>query len=298
MGKALIIPNIDFSSANLGQVTIDGNKDLVSILISGPDSVRAYNTAQYSVVYNPTDTTAAQRGVTWSVISGDATIDSTGLLTAAGAGSVVIRATSTYDSSIYAESSVTVGDEPLENLTARINNGGNGFWKTDIVPAQGDVIKVKFAVHVAGNNTVMGSRTAANSDNDSILLDFNSYQMQSAVMKAAMFGTIYASENTFEVNTPYVAEMSASGASITPSLGTVTQWKTYSYSSGVALAVGCMRYSNDNVGTRGNIDFYGLEIRNNGILTHRLIPQQDLSLYDEVTEKSYQIEGTGVYEDD
>jgi len=110
MGIAVIIPNVDFSDANLGQVTLQGNIPLQSLTIVGSDAINSPEI--YTVNYTPATTT--NRDVTWSVVSGGtyASIDSdTGELTPiAGANldTVVIRATSVGDNTIYAEKAVMV----------------------------------------------------------------------------------------------------------------------------------------------------------------------------------------------
>lgn len=112
MGLALIIPNIDFSGANIGRVTPAEDVPLVSLSVSGPDSVTGgADAATYLPVYNPANTN--QRSVAWSVQSGGtyATITTGGVLTilqGASASSVTIRVTSTINPSIYAEKTITV----------------------------------------------------------------------------------------------------------------------------------------------------------------------------------------------
>lgn len=71
------------------------------------------DSATFSVQYTPSDVLAKYQGVTWSVVSGSAyaTIDQNGVVTAkdgAASSVVVIRATSTYSTAIYAEKTVAV----------------------------------------------------------------------------------------------------------------------------------------------------------------------------------------------
>lgn len=71
------------------------------------------DSAAFSVQYTPTDVLDKYRGVTWSVVSGSAyaTIDQNGVVTAkdgASSSVVVIRATSSYSTAIYAEKTVAV----------------------------------------------------------------------------------------------------------------------------------------------------------------------------------------------
>lgn len=145
MGLALIIPNIDFSGANIGTVTPAEDVPLVSLAVSGPDSVTGgADAATYIPVYNPANTN--QRSVAWSVQSGGtyATITTGGVLTilqGASASSVTIRVTSTINPSIYADKtiSVTYGSQELPEgaIPAEIiySTGYTSFIDTDIVPS-------------------------------------------------------------------------------------------------------------------------------------------------------------------
>lgn len=71
------------------------------------------DSATFSVQYTPSDVLAKYQGVTWSIVSGSAyaTIDQNGVVTAkdgAASSVVVIRATSTYSTAIYAEKTISV----------------------------------------------------------------------------------------------------------------------------------------------------------------------------------------------
>lgn len=106
MGRAIIVPDVDFSQSGLGTVTINGVVPVLGLKIKGPASVD--DEAYFSVSYYPLSTT--QKGVTWSVIEGGtyATIDSsTGLLSVvagsdADSDAVKIKATSVVDSNVFA----------------------------------------------------------------------------------------------------------------------------------------------------------------------------------------------------
>lgn len=109
MGIAIIVPGVDWSSRNLGKVTPAGNLPVESVEVIGQDTI--YGATQFSVNLRPTFTT--QRSVTWSVVSGGtyATIDENGIVTpalGASANSVTIRATSTANSSVYGEKTISV----------------------------------------------------------------------------------------------------------------------------------------------------------------------------------------------
>lgn len=113
MGIAIIIPDVDFSNDNLGQISF--SDDLVSISIGnvtqGEEITGA--THQFNVLYNPATTTPGQKGVAWSITSGSqyASIDNNGLMTidpSANQSAVTVKATSTYDQTIYAEVNILV----------------------------------------------------------------------------------------------------------------------------------------------------------------------------------------------
>lgn len=117
MGKAVVLSNISFLGSNLGSVTPLENVPLQSLSIVGESSIIGMNkAAAYSVTYTPN--ASYQRGVEWDIVSGSqyATIGSnTGVLNilpGAAHSSVTIRATSIYNSSIYATKVIDVSYQP------------------------------------------------------------------------------------------------------------------------------------------------------------------------------------------
>lgn len=114
MGHAVILPNMDFSNSGMGKVTIPTQPVvLVSLSIVAENSYSGSSTDSFnlSVTYNPANTT--QTGVTWSIDSGSsyASITSGGvlsILSGADSDEVVVKATSTVNSSIYATKTITV----------------------------------------------------------------------------------------------------------------------------------------------------------------------------------------------
>lgn len=111
MGISIIVKGADFSNKNIGQVTPSSVVNLLGLSISGPSTVEG-DEADFSVAYIPSNTT--QRGVVWNIESGSsyASIDaSTGKLTilsGADGDDVVIKATSSYDNTIFATKTVNV----------------------------------------------------------------------------------------------------------------------------------------------------------------------------------------------
>lgn len=146
MGLALIIPNIDFSGANIGRVTPVGDMPLVSLSVSGPDSVTGdSDVATYIPVYNPANTN--QRGVRWTITSGSAyaSITSGGVLSILPGASgvpVTIRVTSTANPSIHAEKTITAtyGSQNLPDgaklCQLIFSDGYDAFIDSGLVPGQ------------------------------------------------------------------------------------------------------------------------------------------------------------------
>lgn len=137
MGIAIKLTDSDFSENNLGRVTFLSGP-IQGLSISGSASIAGNETsAQYSVAYNPANT--EEDGVTWSVVSGDniASIDENGLLTIAtnrAATQVVIRATSVYKPSLYAEKTISIAEHTSfysENNIEVVHGyyGTSGVWK-------------------------------------------------------------------------------------------------------------------------------------------------------------------------
>ena len=112
MGKAIILQGLDFSKISIGKVHITNGSPLRSLMgINGPSKVfGAANAATFYPSYSPLNT--SQRDVTWSIVSGSgyATITNGVLSIIEGAYNnvVIIRASSTVDSTITIDKSVTV----------------------------------------------------------------------------------------------------------------------------------------------------------------------------------------------
>lgn len=294
MGIALIVPDISFAGSNIGQVTPIVPTPLTALAIDGPSAIiTPATTGQYSVIYTPSDT--SERGVIWSVIEGAgiASIDSNGLLSVSGSGTIKIRATSSIRPSIYAEKTITAQvATPLEDLTDRLNFPQvGGYYVTDITLAAGDYIKLKFAR--LSNNAIgffVGSRQLSNADTDTSSVEID----MSGKVLAKLFGTKWEAQNAVTLNTRYTITAKQSGVTCSPSLGTFTQ-STYAYTQGYPLCIDGILYANNSVGYNGGIgDLFGIEIYGaDDTLKHRLIPQSDLTWLDEVTNQSYSKTGGG-----
>ena len=302
MGVAIIVPDVSFQSANLGRVTIIDTSDLVGISIVGKVNVTGTNNAEtYTIDYTPSTTTHV--GVIWSIVSGGqyATIDSaTGVLSilqGANNASVTIRAISTYDSSIYADKTIAVTYRvPLEDLTNYLDFGqGTGYYETDIVLAATDKVKIVFEVNANGIHTILGSRSIWTKDNNSMLIETDG---SGYPLKFKNGGVAFQSAQAPAVNTKYVLSGNYTGVECTPSVGAWTQ-SAYAYNAGIAINIGNMRYGDGHAHDQSKWFFgrlYGIEVYDaNDTLTHRLIPQSNGDLLDEVTDTAYQVTGTIIY---
>lgn len=163
MGVAIIIPGVVFTE-NLGKVTLDGGGgdvtvEVESIAISGSATVNtSSNKATYSVAYTPTNTT--QKGVTWSLESGEeyATIDSMGTLTVKGSGSVTIKAVSKHNTAVTAKKVVSVvfnevheSDEYTE--LEYVGTKGGNYLQTNTIMAAGQKLILKAKLPAASNTS-------------------------------------------------------------------------------------------------------------------------------------------------
>lgn len=234
MGVAIIIPGVVFTE-NLGKVTLvdgggsgggDVDVKVESIAISGLATVNtSSNKATYSVDYTPTNTT--QKGVTWSLESGEeyATIDSLGTLTVKGSGSVTIKAVSKHNTAVTAKKVVSVvfnevheSDEYTE--LEYVGTKGGNYLQTNTIMAAGQKIILKAKLPIANNQSTVArqfilhdgsSCSMGNTYKDkifSVTLPFRSART-TAVVNGVVEFTISAYSCDFTVD--------GSAATITPS---------------------------------------------------------------------------------
>lgn len=294
MGIALIIPDISFAESNIGRVIPVTPEPLESLEISGPDTISYPNTTgQYIVTYTPPNT--AERGVVWSIVTGDeiATIDNNGLLTISGGGTIKIRATSQYNQSIYAEKTITAqAFIPIEDLTNRLNfPRDGGYIVTDIILDSGDYIKMKFErFSNIQLSFFVGSRQLSNADQDSTTIEVST----AGKLFVKLFGKKFEAANALTLQTRYVITAKESGISCVPSIGNFIE-TSYAYTRGYPLCIDGILYANNTVGYYGGSgDIFGIEIYgSNDQLKHRLIPQSDLTFLDEITNVVYSKTGGG-----
>lgn len=299
MGKAIIIPDVNFSDFNLGTVTLVNNVPLTSLSIIGPDSFIAVNPASYSVSYSPANTT--QRGVAWSIVDGAsyASIDSNGNITVLDGApadfDLTIRATSIENASIYAEKEVGVSSYPdYSTLTAYIELNGAGYYATDLQIASNHKVRAIFTFATrAKAYTVLGSRTSSSADDNSTIIE-SAQPSSSILVKASFAGKSHLWETQFTAGTKYICECGASSASISPELGTITEG-TYTFTSPINFAVGAMNV-NGAMSRYHKGKIYGIYIYDeNDNVIHCLIPQPDTTLKDYITGTAYTLNGNGTY---
>ena len=142
MGLAILIPGADFSSLNLGRVTLPEEIiEVTEITIIGDNEINnTGNASSYSVSYTPNN--ATQTGVTWSITNGGAyaTINTnTGVVTVlegATGNTVTIKATSVVNNNIYGIKNITVTKYSSTNspvyFMPLITNGNDTI--TNMVP--------------------------------------------------------------------------------------------------------------------------------------------------------------------
>lgn len=116
--------SITIKAGTFGLIIDDGGDSTITLVPPTSESDIPSVTKQFGIIYDPTTLDPSKQGVSWSVVdstwagtgeSVNITIDSTGLLTVSGYGmghydgyTIVIRATSTYDSTVYTEETIMV----------------------------------------------------------------------------------------------------------------------------------------------------------------------------------------------
>ncbi|MCL2803892.1 MAG: Ig-like domain-containing protein [Micrococcales bacterium] len=121
-------------------------------------------TVQLTAAITPND--ATNQAVTWSVVSGGAfaTVSPTGLVTAIGNGTVVVRATAQDGSAVYAEATISViGQSTVYSLTVNGGSGGGSFdaGTTVVITASPPALGKVFKEWTGGNGGVFGDPTSS-----------------------------------------------------------------------------------------------------------------------------------------
>lgn len=140
------------------QWTTDSSTYVTGITISGGSSVARNGTIQLSTNILPSD--ATNKNVTWSVVNGtgQATINSNGVLTGVSDGTVTVKATAADGSNISTTKDITVSETqiltPVTNITvtsktgatAITTNGGTLQMIANVLPTNADNSEVTWSV--------------------------------------------------------------------------------------------------------------------------------------------------------
>ncbi len=129
-GIAILVEGADFSQDNVGQVTfVRETVEVMGIAITGSPTVGEYEVT-LGLEYTPENTT--QKGVTWSVESGNATISQNGCVTVQQIGEtdVVVKAVSIYDLSVFA--SKTLHFSTTFEWIPGFYNSTSGAYRNDV----------------------------------------------------------------------------------------------------------------------------------------------------------------------
>lgn len=186
MGKAIVIPNVNFSAKNLGLVTPSQNIPLESLEIISPSAIVAKN-AQLQVNYVPENTT--ERGILWSVESGNeyaAINQSTGALTileGASGNSIVVKVVSTDNTSIYATKNITVTYPTLwEEALEDADISPYMLGKSKLYENQSEIVKDGTAT-----GTAITQPITSLTQNFFVLFDVTFVQQPISVLAPALF---------------------------------------------------------------------------------------------------------------
>ena len=125
IGTVIVRAMANDGSGVYGQKMISITIPVKGIAVEGYNSAEHVFTGkslQMSATISPAD--ATEKSVTWSVVTGtgSATIDDSGLLTAAGVGTVTVRATAKDGSGVYGEKTITI-TKPVVQIAVTSDNG-------------------------------------------------------------------------------------------------------------------------------------------------------------------------------
>lgn len=293
--KATSVYNSAITATKTVSVTYKETVDeLTGISITGPDTAGLAG-AQYSIIYNPANT--SKTGVMWSVTSGSscASIDQDGNLTVTAMGSVTIQAVSTFDASIMAAKTVAVtNSHPAIHFA--FMDGGLKTLKTDIVVPDLSAAEMEVCFIRRVSNAVLGfgSRDSSSATNRFMLAVTSQgrYNVMFGKSQTGDIGDLGTSAHTFVINKDgYKIDGVQMSYTTTGELATTNE------------APICLVNVYNN-GTSAWQSFSGggrvayLKIRENGVLTHDLEPYTDgtdFGFEDVVTGKKYSLAGYAVH---
>ena len=278
MGIALIIKGVSFEDNNLGRITLPGDETIHSISIVGPAAVGVEG--QYTISYVPQNT--PQTGVVWSVVSGPATISSTGLLTTTGQGRVTIQAVSVYDSSITATKDILVGEYILGTSISWVETSAtNKYVDTGITPQTS--IEMDIDVNPQTTHTpimlAFGQRntTSGSTATDSFILwwnpDGSALQINGLYMNAQTTNqSIAAGRHNYKLK--------SSGLEIDGNVIAYNKTPTY-VTPARTCYVGCMPHTTQHTGTTYTLGavLYSLTIDGNTYVPAQRISDDAVGVY-------------------
>lgn len=264
--------------------------ELTGISITGPD-VAGLAGAQYSIIYNPSNT--SKTGVTWSFISGGsyAGIDQNGTLTVIGSGNVTIQAVSIYDDAIVATKNVAATTSvPAIYLALNLVNTG---ILTDIVIPDLNVAEMEglFMTKTTFGNTGFGSRTSGSSQ------DRFAFVTVGAGKFNAMYGGSATGDTSAGLSNGQAIKfvLNKDGVTVDDTHYDYSGTGNLSSNNTAPVALGNI-YNNGTSSwhftgnTCSPIRIAYLKIRENGVLTHDLNPYLDgvdFGMLDSITGRKY-----------
>ena len=212
--------------------------EAAAVVLEGPDTVKIGQTAQYTAAILPEE---ASQKIVWSVtpVTGEATIDENGLLTAVKAGKVTVRAASDANENVFDEITVTIENIGVESM--KILNSPNIYVgeavKLDVgVYPENATNKAYEAFVMSGDAAIIDGALKANSvgtivvvaiskDNGSIgaIKQFTATvrpKVNISKLKVKLAATLYTYDG--KVKKPAVTVTDANGKKIASSNYTVT----------------------------------------------------------------------------
>lgn len=202
MGIAIVLPNANFTGTGLGRVTPLQDIELTGISVVAESSYSA-SQVQLRAIFTPAN--ATHKELVWSIVSGGeyATVNAaTGLLSIdedADSDTVIVRATSAYDSSIYGEAIITVTyvETPIPPTALSISAGFPNLNKiqmsVDFTPSYCNEREVTWAITEGGAYATINASglitILEGADNNTITVTATSTADSSVVGTAQVFVT-------------------------------------------------------------------------------------------------------------
>lgn len=216
MGVCINVPGANYSAKNLGVAHPTDVLPIEAIAVIGEDSiigVAAYYARLYPIF-------TSQRNIAWAIVSGNsyATISSSGVVTPASgviSQSVTIRCTSTDNSSIYGEKTISVTDDaalPTIKTTitfdghCAIDTGIDASMPTEIQVTMAEMYPAEWGV-LSGNaytSIIIGGRESSSSKRRDIQLQAIG---QTAMINQIVFGVGSTSKNIQNLSLSPSAEL-------------------------------------------------------------------------------------------